>query len=60
MGAAARQRHGWLDHLHLATDPAFAVDHLSAFFGPHAGAETDLASTFDIAGFVGVMHEKFP
>jgi hypothetical protein len=46
-----------LDHLNLATNPAFAVDHLAAFFGPHAGAEADFTSAFDIAGFVGVMHE---
>jgi hypothetical protein len=55
-GYAARPLH----HLNLATNPAFAVDHLSAFFGPHAGAEADFTSAFDVAGFVGVMHEKFP
>jgi hypothetical protein len=49
-----------LHNLNLATNPAFAVDHLPAFFGSHAGAKTDFTSAFDIAGFVGVMHEKFP
>ncbi len=49
-----------LNDLNLAAHAAFAVDHLPAFFGSHAGAKADFTSAFDAAGFVGVMHEKFP
>jgi hypothetical protein len=49
-----------LDDLNLAADPAFAVNHLPAFFGSHAGAKADFTSAFDGAGLVGIMHVKLP
>jgi len=47
---------GRLHDLHLAANPAFAVDHLPALFGLHPGAKTDLAGALNIARFVGIMH----
>jgi hypothetical protein len=47
-----------LDDLHLAANPAFAVDHLPALFGLHSGSETDFAGALNIAGFVRIMHDR--
>jgi hypothetical protein len=46
------------DHLHLSADAPLAVDHLPALLGPHPGAESDLPGSLNLAGLVGVVHER--
>src|SRR5438477_169101 len=45
-----------LDGVYFAAVAAFAVEHLAAFFGTHAGAEADFSDAFGVGDFVGVMH----
>ena len=47
-----------LDDLDLAAGTALVVDGLAAFFGPHAGAKTDLAGSLNGTLLVGVMHDS--
>jgi len=48
------------DHLDGTSNPPLAVDHLAAFVRSHAGAEADVAGSFDLAGLMGVMHGLVP
>lgn len=48
---------GRSDNLNAASNAAFAVDHLPAIAGAHAGTESELARPFNLADAMGIVHD---